>query len=470
MAPTVSIIVPIYNAEKQLSRCIDSILNQEYTDFELLLVNDGSTDTSGAICDRYAEKDSRIRVIHKENSGVSDTRNLAIDQARGTYLQFLDSDDWITKDATKLFVRAAKERSCDLVISDFYRVVGERLSQKGDIEEDSVMTQEEFASHMMENPADFYYGVLWNKLYRREIIEQYHLRMDVTISWCEDFMFNLEYIRHAETFYALQAPIYYYVKTKGSLASQGASISNTIKMKMMVFEYYNNFYKHVFDENDYEKNRLQIYRFLVDAAGDGMVPPAILPGSKKVGEELTTKICTEAIAGEGILMDVYRDRKLLEHYLETSARKNGLTVTEASLLLCLSQPHQIKTREELADFANVSRNTLSLTLQKLSMRGLLKVEDMKVTDIPSNNKKDWIPNTDSIENNADIQTARRIPKSRRKQIHITLLPEARAVLDDLAAAQNDYDHARFDGFSQEELIQYAHLSEKIKENIQNILG
>ena len=70
MAPTVSIIVPIYNAEKQLSRCIDSILNQEYTDFELLLVNDGSTDTSGAICDRYAEKDSRIRVIHKENSGV----------------------------------------------------------------------------------------------------------------------------------------------------------------------------------------------------------------------------------------------------------------------------------------------------------------------------------------------------------------------------------------------------------------
>lgn len=169
-------------------------------------------------------------------------------------------------------------------------------------------------------------------------------------------------------------------------------------------------------------------------------------------------------------MDVYRDRKLLEHYLETSARKNGLTVTEASLLLCLSQPHQIKTREELADFANVSRNTLSLTLQKLSMRGLLKVEDMKVTDIPSNNKKDWISNTDSIENNADIQTARLIPKSRRKQIHITLLPEARPVLDDLAAAQNDYDHARFNRFSEEELIQYAHLSEKIKENIQNVLG
>ena len=128
MTPTVSIIVPIYNAEKHLARCIDSILNQEYTDFELLLVNDGSTDSCGSICDSYAEQDSRIRVIHKENTGVSDSRNQAIDQARGTYLQFLDSDDWITPDATKLFVRAAEEHCCDLVIADFYRVVGERLS------------------------------------------------------------------------------------------------------------------------------------------------------------------------------------------------------------------------------------------------------------------------------------------------------------------------------------------------------
>ena len=108
MTPTVSIIVPIYNAEKHLARCIDSILNQEYTDFELLLVNDGSTDSCGSICDSYAEQDSRIRVIHKENTGVSDSRNQAIDQARGTYLQFLDSDDWITPDATTLFVRAAE--------------------------------------------------------------------------------------------------------------------------------------------------------------------------------------------------------------------------------------------------------------------------------------------------------------------------------------------------------------------------
>ena len=109
MKPTVSIIVPVYNAEKFLNRCVDSILGQEYRDFELILVDDGSRDMSGSICDAYAKTDERVVVIHKENSGVSDTRNQGIERAKGTYLQFVDSDDWLTPDATKLMVRAAEE-------------------------------------------------------------------------------------------------------------------------------------------------------------------------------------------------------------------------------------------------------------------------------------------------------------------------------------------------------------------------
>ena len=196
MKPMVSIIVPVYNAEKTIRRCVDSILNQEYTDFELILVDDGSTDLSGIICDEYASEDKRVHVIHKENTGVSDSRNLALDAARGTYLQFLDADDWITPNATRLFLETALRYQCDMVISDFYRVVGERVSHKGAIEEDGLLTKAEFAAQMMENPADFYYGVLWNKFYRRDIVEKQKLRMDTSISWCEDFMFNLEYIRH----------------------------------------------------------------------------------------------------------------------------------------------------------------------------------------------------------------------------------------------------------------------------------
>ena len=438
MAPTVSIIVPVYNAEKTIGRCIDSILGQQYTDFELLLVDDGSKDGSGAICDSYALADSRVQVIHKENTGVSDTRNIGISRARGVYLQFLDSDDWITPDATKLLVETARDHDCDLVISDFYRVVGERVSRKGDIDEDRVLTREEYAAHMMEQPADFYYGVLWNKLYRRDIVADHHLQMDPEISWCEDFMFNLEYIRHAQRFYALQVPIYYYVKTKGSLASQSLSISKTIRMKLMLFEYYNQFYKSVLDEEEYEKSRLKVYRFLVDAAGDGAVPPTILPGSKKLGDERVS-ICPEALSGEGVLADSFRERKLLEQYLESAALKNGLSLPEARLLLALEQITSVSSRKNLADFLGVSRSVLSMNLQKLTSKGLIRAEDVR-----------------------DGETAKR-------QFQVAILPDARPVLEDLAAAQQGYIEAHLTGFTGEEAEQFALLMEKARANTRRAL-
>ena len=462
MRPMVSIIVPIYNAEQYLRRCVDSILNQEYTDYELLLVNDGSTDASGDICEEYGDRDSRVIVIQKENTGVSDSRNRALDRARGKYLQFLDSDDWITPDATRLFVRAAEEYGCDMVISDFYRVVGERLSPKGDIEEEGVLTREEFAAHMMENPADFYYGVLWNKLYRRDIVEEHNLRMDTDINWCEDFMFNLEYIRYGKVFYALHAPIYYYVKRKGSLASQGINISKTVKMKLNVFEYYNNFYKHVLEEEDYEKNRLQVYRFFIDAAGDGTVPPSILPGSKKLGDERVF-VNTEILQAEGPAGEDYRKRKLLEHYLEPVALKGDLKVMDVCLLLCLCEKHEWDSRRELADFAGITRTNLTSGLQRLTMKGFLKVEEVKE---PKPSQKDKTTGKNKMIAAEMAETKR---KGRGGRIAVTILPAADAVMKELEMAQRDYDAARFAGFTEEELIKYAELSEKIKENTKNIL-
>lgn len=437
MNPCVSIIVPVYNAQIYLHRCIDSILNQEFTDFELILVNDGSTDDSGSICDTYAAADSRIRVIHKENTGVSDTRNLAISLARGTWLQFLDSDDWITPDATKLFVRAATETDCDMVIADFYRVAGDRVAHKGDIdiEADGVMTREEFAGHMMENPADFYYGVLWNKLYRRELVEKYHLRMDERISWCEDFMFNLEYLLHANSFYALQTPIYYYVKRKGSLVSQSFSISQSIKMKLMLFEYYNDFYRKVYDEKDYEKKRPQIYRFLIDVANDGEVPLSIFPAAKKLGEE-RIQVNSTAAAGNGILMEFYRNRKLLERYLEPASIKHELSIQESLLLLYIHQADKPLTRAELADFMGISPRSLSVLLQKMVRRSFLKISERK----------------------------------RKQPLSIELLPAARDALLDFSSVEYDFEQTRFLGFSVEEQKQYELLHDKIKQNVLRVLG
>ena len=266
----VSIIVPVYNAEKTIGRCINSIVTQSYKDFELLLLDDGSEDSSPQMCDDFAKMDMRIQVLHKENSGVSDTRNQGIAMARGEYLQFIDSDDWITPDATEFFMRTMTEYKCDMVIADFYRVIGDRVAQKGDIEKDGMMDRTSYASNMMQKPANFYYGVLWNKFYKKSIIEKYDIKMDTAVSWCEDFMFNMEYVRHINTVYALKIPVYYYVKTKDSLVSQGLSMKKAIQMKCSVFACYNHFYKEVLGEEDYERRRGQVYRFLLDAANEEM--------------------------------------------------------------------------------------------------------------------------------------------------------------------------------------------------------
>lgn len=434
MNPSVSIIVPVYNAGATLRRCVESVLNQEFADFELLLADDGSQDGSGALCDRFAAGDNRVRVFHKENTGVSETRNLCLSQARGRYLQFLDADDWITANATKLLVRAMEEHRCDLVISDFYRVVGERVSPKGDIDETRVLSREEYAAHMMENPADYYYGVLWNKLYRREIVERHHLRMDPAISWCEDFMFNLEYIRRAGTFFALQVPVYYYVKTKGSLCTQGISISKTIQTKLTAFEYYNRFYKSVLDEEEYEKQRLKIYRFLIDAAEDGAVPPV----SKRLGSE-RVQVSSGALEGRGFLFDFFRERKLLDYYLEPAAMKNGLSLPEARLLLCLLQSGP-SSRKELADFAGLSRGGLSMLLSRLEGKGLISV------------------------------TETRPPEGRRgRRLEIAFSDSAALLLKDLSSVWEDFAAARLSGFSAEERERYEELAGRVQENIRGVL-
>ena len=449
----VSMIVPVYNSEKTLSRCIDSILNQTYRDFELILLNDGSTDTSGEICDAYAKRDSRVRVVHKENTGVSDTRNRGIDLARGEYLQFLDSDDWITPDATALFVRTATEQQCDMVISQFYRVIGEHVSQKGAIDEDGLMDRSTYANHMMQKPADFYYGVLWNKFYKRSIITEHRLRMDQSISWCEDFMFNLEYVRHTQTIYAMKVPVYYYVKTKGSLVSQGMSMKKMIRMKRTVFACYNDFYKDVFDEAEYEKRRIQIYRFLIEAAGDGEVAPLILPGSYRLGAERTS-VSTAVQEGEGFFFDIYRERKLQERLFDAIALKNELQVADIKLLYYLSQPHENCTFQEMASMLNIPRRALSQAIQRLLAKEMIEVRSRV-----KNRGKERTKNTEK-------------PQEERKRTRLreyVVTAEADALLSEILSAINDFEQLQYEGFSQEEIRMYEMLNEKRNQNIRNAI-
>lgn len=276
--PLVSVIVPVYNAKLHIARCVESIRRQSYPNLEIILVNDGSSDVSLQVADVYARADKRIMLIDKDNSGVSATRNLAISMATGKYLQFVDSDDYLAPDATRLLVEKAEQNTADLVIAPYYRVETHKpLFSKN--EEDSYQTIEQygfldagfydkttFARGLMKEPASFYYGVMWNKLYRRDIVHNHGIQCNVDLGWSEDLLFNLEYIRYAARFYALAEPVYYYVQNPQSIISTQMSIRNTgmiLSTKASLFAYYKKLYE---DLGLYEENRLQIYKYLVAVA------------------------------------------------------------------------------------------------------------------------------------------------------------------------------------------------------------
>lgn len=369
--PKVSIIVPVHNSEKTLRRCIESALRQDFEDFELILMDDGSSDKSASIINEYRKQDNRVRGITRANAGVSSARNRALARAQGDYIQFLDSDDWLTPDSTRLMVQLMEEKKADMVIADFYRVVNEHVSVKGDIDEELLLTRTQYAEFMMQNPADFYYGVLWNKLYRRSIISRYRLRMDEKVSWSEDFIFNMEYVLHCDKIAVLKAPVYYYIKTEGSLVSQGgSSIQNTVRMKLNVIEYYSDFYRHIYDEKEYARKRPAIYTFLLEFARDSLSMPMI-PGTKKLGREGVPVIITDD-SRANIYTDNYYLNKFMEKGLHSVSIRNDLTPKDLKTLIFLDLSAGNGMLEELMDFTGMGKMAAASSLSKLRRREFLK--------------------------------------------------------------------------------------------------
>ena len=365
----VSVIVPVYNAETNIRRCVDSILNQEYRDLELILVDDGSKDGSAAILDEYAAADQRVIVIHKENSGVSDTRNTGIDKAQGKYIQFLDADDWITSDSTKELVRKAREADADLVVGEFYRVVGDKLSRKGSIETDRVLNRQEYAEFMKISPADYYYGVIWNKLYRRDILNEFQIRMDSRVSFCEDFIFNLEYVLHCSRIAPLRLPIYYYVKTEGSLVAKNMNLKRILDMKTSVYQYYDKFFQEILKEDEYRAERPGIAAFLVSAATDEFTLPFV-PGTKKVGEETVRAYDGEIKCLSGAL---YYMNKLYDTYLNSAALKNDLSLNDIKVFSAVRRQGTAKSLNEIADLAGLNEAFVMSSLGSLISKRVVRL-------------------------------------------------------------------------------------------------
>ena len=211
----VSVIVPLFNSEKFLRKCIDSILTQSYRDIELILINDGSIDNSGVICDEYASKDNRVIVIHKENTGPSDSRNYGIRASKGEFIYFVDSDDFIDIDAVSILVGSCIDNVSDLSIGDFRKIIGDDKSPSGNnrtFQSDVILERKDIVEYVRKYLlAPNRFPLLtqsWGRIFRTSIIKDNKILFDPKLRTFEDVQFNFSYLRHANRINFLDKPLY----------------------------------------------------------------------------------------------------------------------------------------------------------------------------------------------------------------------------------------------------------------------
>ena len=209
----ISVVIPIYNAEKTIAKCIDSILCQTYQDFEILLINDGSLDNSEEVCLKYVEKDKRVHYIKKENGGVSTARNRGIDEAKGEYISFIDSDDWIEPDTLQVLLNSAIASNADVVIPRSRMVF---CDAQGNFDKyvyneddyDLVVTKDTIRDefeHLRESWALY---STCGRLYSKKHLDKYNIRFDKDIKVLEDLCFNLDFIKQAKTISHISNVVY----------------------------------------------------------------------------------------------------------------------------------------------------------------------------------------------------------------------------------------------------------------------
>lgn len=201
---TVSIIVPVYNAKKCINRCIDSIMNQTYKNFEVILVDDGSTDGSDLICNDYACKYPNIQVFHQSNAGVSNARNTGITHSKGKYLAFVDADDYVGPDFLYLLI---PKYNSDFVYANSY-YVGNHPCITDEEYKAEIFDKPSFEKHFCKIPLAKLSP--WNKLYRRSIVERYHIRFNEKLYYGEDTLFVLEFLNYCDSILLCGLVPYYY--------------------------------------------------------------------------------------------------------------------------------------------------------------------------------------------------------------------------------------------------------------------
>lgn len=211
--PLISIITPVYNVEAFLPQCLDSILNQTFQNWELILINDGSTDRSGVICDEYACKDDRIKVVHKANTGQADSRNLGLSMANASFIGFVDSDDWIEKDMYEQLYKLITESQADISICSYFLDYVDKSVAAYDDKDLEIYSREEALDLILMDQKFKSYP--WDKLFRKEMLTD----LFPTSFYYEDYATVFKWIANAEKVVFYRAPEYHYRQRKGSTSN-----------------------------------------------------------------------------------------------------------------------------------------------------------------------------------------------------------------------------------------------------------
>ena len=249
MNKLVSIIVPVYKVEKYLNKCVDSILNQSYRNIEIILVDDGSPDNSGVICDEYAS-DPKVKVIHQENMGLSGARNTGIDNSKGDYLMFIDSDDYIDKDMVQYLVDKSEQKNADIVICDYYNVIDDEIKRNSYPATEFTVRNKSKYEYLF-NEYTIVTVIACNKLYRRHIFDEIRYPVGKTN---EDEYVIADVLSKAECICYSLKPLYYYIRQRED------SIMNSYTDKKFDYIYAFDHRTEFFDENGlYELRDLNKY-------------------------------------------------------------------------------------------------------------------------------------------------------------------------------------------------------------------
>lgn len=234
MNPLISIIVPVYNAEATLNRCVDSIINQKFSDWELLLINDGSRDRSGEICDEYAVRDSRIKVLHKENGGVSSARNWGLDNSCGKFIMFVDSDDFLViYDFNKNIIEGTE----DLILFSYYSNSGKENKLISPINSCVISTEKDLREFYSNFLHEGFFKTIWSKIFKRDLIG--NLRFDENMLLGEDHLFLLKYLSVIKSLRFISSPLYIYQPPESLEKKYQMEVSKSIYALMSLLAAYN---------------------------------------------------------------------------------------------------------------------------------------------------------------------------------------------------------------------------------------